>query len=316
MPRRIVEITREGAYLSAYRGFLTISRNRSEIDRVPLSDIGVLLITAQGASFSKAIINRLTETGCMMLLCDKSYTPSSYTLPLQGNCDSAARIRLQAGISQPLRKRLWQKIVQAKIRNQAQLLHFTDHPETAEGLNQMARDVQSGDVTNREAVASRAYWQTLFGSDFRRDQNLHDTNRFLNYGYAITRSLVARSLVGTGLHPSFGLHHKSRMNFFALVDDLHEPLRPLVDAIVYNIEPEERNGGDVDKHHKAILTRLIWTDFQSQNGLTPLINLCETYCYSLYQSYELKKSVLEIPIWKGQSAVREVIETCFSVDIS
>ena len=213
MPRRIVEINGEGSYLGAYRGFLTVSRDRCEIDRVPLSDIAVLLITAQGAGFSKAIIDRLTSGGGILLICDRSYTPSSYTLPLQGNCDSAARIRLQAGVSQPLRKRLWQKIVQAKIKNQAKLLLFTDHQESSDKLMEWAGDVQSGDVNNREATASRAYWQTLFGSDFRRDRNLHDTNRFLNYGYAIIRSLVARSLVGTGFHPSFGLHHKSRGNF-------------------------------------------------------------------------------------------------------
>ena len=100
------------------------------------------------------------------------------------------------------------------------------------------------------------------------------------------------------------------------MDDLLEPLRPFIDALVLHIDPEERNGGKITKYHKSILTRIIWTDFQSQNGLTPLINLCETYCYSLYQSFERKKVALVIPSWSDQSAVREVVETCFSVDIN
>src|SRR3546814_3945007 len=67
---------------------------------------------------------------------------------------------------------------------------------------------------------------------FRSDQNADGPNALLNYGYTVVRSCVARSIIGAGLHPAIGLHHHNRLNGFALADDLVEPFRPLVDALV------------------------------------------------------------------------------------
>lgn len=46
---------------------------------------------------------------------------------------------------------------------------------------------------------------------------------------------VARMVVGAGLNPSYGIQHHNQLNPLCLVDDLMEPYRPIVDAMVYKM---------------------------------------------------------------------------------
>ena len=55
-----------------------------------------------------------------------------------------------------------------------------------------------------------------------------------NYGYAVVRSAIARKLVATGFHPTFGIHHDNQLNAFNLADDLIEPYRAIVDLVAHN----------------------------------------------------------------------------------
>src|SRR3546814_6240486 len=70
------------------------------------------------------------------------------------------------------------------------------------------------------------------GADFRRDRHSPGANALLNYGYAVMRATVARAIVAAGLHPTIGINHANRSNALAPADDLIEPFRPLVDALV------------------------------------------------------------------------------------
>lgn len=63
---------------------------------------------------------------------------------------------------------------------------------------------------------------------------LEDINNRLNYGYAVIRSYIARSLVAAGFHPTFGIHHDNQLNAFNLADDLIEPYRAIVDIVAHN----------------------------------------------------------------------------------
>lgn len=59
-------------------------------------------------------------------------------------------------------------------------------------------------------------------------------NSRLNYGYAVVRSSIARSLVAAGFHPTFGIDHDSQINAFNLADDLIEPCRAIVDIVAHD----------------------------------------------------------------------------------
>src|SRR3546814_5849917 len=104
-------------------------------------------------------------------------------------------MRAQWEAPRPLFKQLWQKIVIAKISDQASLLAAQGRDET-NALLLMARRVRSGDPDNVEAQAARKYWPALMGSEFRREQNAGGSNALLNYGYTVMRSCVARSIIG------------------------------------------------------------------------------------------------------------------------
>ena len=95
----------------------------------------------------------------------------------------------------------------------------------------MSKQVQSGDKTNVEAKAAAFYFRRLYGLGFSRGDD-HIINAALNYGYAIVRGMIARSIICYGLEPSLGLFHSSELNSYNLADDFIEVFRPVVDLHV------------------------------------------------------------------------------------
>ncbi len=90
-------------------------------------------------------------------------------------------------------------------------------------------------VDYNESLASKEYFSYYHEGFNRRTED--PINSRLNYGYAVVRSAIARKLVATGFHPTFGIHQDSQLNAFNLADDLIEPYRAIVDlAGHYNID--------------------------------------------------------------------------------
>jgi CRISPR-associated protein Cas1 len=233
---RVVEIASDGRHLAVSRGFMTISTGGSEVGRVPLDDIGVLLCHAHGLTYSNNLLIELSQRGAAVVLCGPNHMPLAWVWPLDGHHVQALRMRHQLEAEEPLRKRLWQVLVRAKIRQQGAVLERMGKPDGA--FDMLARKVRSGDPENMEAQAARRYWPLLMGEQFRRDRQAGGTNAMLNYGYTVLRAGVARSVTSTGLHPSIGLHHANRGNPMCLVDDLMEPFRPLIDCLVVRLAAE------------------------------------------------------------------------------
>jgi CRISPR-associated protein Cas1 len=156
-----------------------------------------------------------------------------------------------------------------------------------------ANDVRSGDPDNLEARAAVYYWKSLFGHipGFIRDREGTAPNNLLNYGYAILRAVVARSLVASGLLPTFGIHHHNRYNAYCLADDIMEPYRPYVDHLVYDIT--EQYGVDVElsKDIKAELLSIPTLDVVIGDKQSPLMVAASQTTASLYKCYngELRK---------------------------
>jgi len=228
---RIVDISENDRVLSLSRGNLVVSSGKIELGRVPLADIQCVLVHGHGSMVSLSLSAALAEAGVPLVICTRNHAPVALTLPVSGNFEQAARLNAQAILPVPKRKKLWQQLVRAKIRAQARQLELANHPGY-EGLNKLVKSVRSGDPNNVEARAARFYWRRLLGDDFRRDPGGDGLNAHLNYGYTVIRAAMARAIVGAGLSPGLGLHHRGRLNNFQLVDDLMEPFRPLVDHAV------------------------------------------------------------------------------------
>ena len=86
----------------------------------------------------------------------------------------------------------------------------------------------------------------VYGFESRHGSRLALTNRYasdvinalLNYGYSVLSGKIAKFVNGLGLDPYFGYYHKMRTSFQALVYDLLEPYRFLVDYSVLEIQEQ------------------------------------------------------------------------------
>lgn len=288
---RVVEVASEGRHLARLRGFLTVSRNGVEEGRVPLDDIGALLCNARDLTYTNDLVAELARRGAAVVSCSADYLPVAWLWPVEGHHVQALRMRRQLEASLPLRKRLWQAVVKAKIGRQADTLERLGL--SAEGFQALARRVRSGDPGNVEAQAARRYWPLLFGKDFRRERFGPMPNPFLNYGYTVLRAATARTVVAAGLHPSLGIHHHNRGNAMCLVDDLMEPFRPLVDYAAVRLVWDGVD--DMNTEAKQSLAAVLGMDLVTERGTTPLQTCLERAAQSLAQSFESGKPALIFP---------------------
>ena len=279
---RIVDIATDGRRLSMLRGFMVIADAESEVGRVPLDDISVVVVHAHGVTWSASLACALAERGAPIVFCDARHAPVAICLPLEGHHAQNAKLRAQWGAGRPLCKQLWRLLVISKIQWQAAILRWAGAEAGAFDL--LARRVRSGDPDNIEAQAARRYWPLLMGADFRRDRAAGDTNGLLNYGYTIMRSACARSVVAAGLHPSIGVHHANRGDAFALADDLVEPFRALVDALTLRLMGREVL--TVCPAAKRAYARLIAFDLTSAQGVSPVFVTINRMAQSLARAFE------------------------------
>jgi CRISPR-associated protein Cas1 len=162
-----------------------------------------------------------------------------------------------------------------------------------------ARRVKSGDPENMEAQAARRYWTELLGPDFRRDFQSGPENALLNYGYSVLRAATARAVCGAGLTPALGIHHHNRKNPFALVDDLMEPFRPIVDKSVREImDGEDPPSDDLTPEIKRHLARVLDEDVVLEKGISTVMNALHRLAQTFVKSLRGKDNVLEFPRFK------------------
>lgn len=217
----------------------------------PIEDIAVLMLESPEVLLTSELLDRLAQHEVMLIACDKRHLPSMAGIPFAGHSRLAKAQRMQLQMGVPLQKRCWQAVVKRKIANQGECLRLLDRPNW-QHIAALADNVLSGDVTNVESTAARLHFQAAFGRGFIRFAE-DGVNGALNYGYAILRGAVARSLALHGFLLCHGIHHHSELNQFNLADDFIEPFRPLVDLQVANLHID----GDLAKWHREILAGLI-----------------------------------------------------------
>jgi CRISP-associated protein Cas1 len=288
---RIVDIATDGRHLSVYRGFMVVEEDRREVGRIALDDIHAVIVHAHGTTWSANLVTALAERGAPIVFCGSNHAPVAVTLPIEGHHAQNARFRAQWGASTPLMKQLWRRIVAAKIVMQGSLLAARG-VDGANAFPLIAGRVKSGDSENLEAQAARRYWPLLMGPDFRRDRGIPGANALLNYGYAVMRATVARAVVAAGLHPTMGIAHANRGNAMALADDLIEPFRPIVDAIVMVLI--SKGISELDPVSKRHFARLIAFDLRIGGETSPVSMAAVRLAQSLARAFEIGRPALEI----------------------
>jgi CRISPR-associated protein Cas1 len=272
---------------------------------VPVEDIGVVILDAYRLTISQNLITALLENNVALITCDHRHMPVGLMLNLESHHVQQERFSVQIAASLPLKKQLWQQTVKAKIRNQASLLASNTIISSNELLkmNYWENAVKSGDSENVEGRAAAFYWSKLFSGfteNFKRGRFEPEPNNLLNYGYAILRAVTARSLVASGLLPTFGIHHRNRYNAYALADDIMEPYRPYVDDVVFellekNIDKIEDFELELTPGVKKELLKIPAIDVKIKGESSPLMIAMQRTTASLYACLEGSKKKLIYP---------------------
>lgn len=252
----------------------------------PIEDIGVIVIESEQVTLSSYLISSLLENKVAVIVCDQKHMPFGLMLPLVGNTEQTERFNAQIEASLPLKKQLWQQTIAMKIRNQAAVLKRVNNIEVG-NMIVWSSQVRSGDSDNLEGRAAAYYWKNLFEDNpgFIRRQEGIDPNGLLNYGYAILRAIIARSLVASGLIPTLGIHHSNKYNAYCLADDIMEPYRPYVDLMVVDMIKTHNLPPEITKETKKHLLTIPTIDVKMGKLSRPLMVAASMTTASLAKCY-------------------------------
>ena len=301
------------AYLSTHLEQLEIRLpDTGETKTAPIEDIGVLILDNQQITITQALMARLLANNAALITCDNTHHPVGLLLNLDGHTLQSRIFQAQLEVSEPLKKQLWQQTVSAKIQNQAANLghqsatgNLFNAPDKL--LLNYAKEVKSGDSENLEAAAAGYYWKRVFPPflNFTRDREGFPPNNLLNYGYAILRAIVARSLVGSGILPTLGIHHRNQYNAYCLADDIMEPYRPYVDKVICEMlvtAANARPAGSIEPffeltpNMKKQLLAIPAMDVMIDGQTSPLMNAVQRTTASLAKCYEGKIRKILYPV--------------------
>lgn len=255
---------------------------QEEMTTVPVDDLASIMLESPACTITSAALGILAEGGVAVYTCDQKHLPNGVLMPFHAHSRQLRAFSRQISASKPFQKQLWRIIIQQKIINQSLCLDLCSK-EGGERLMTLASGVTSGDRENAESRAAQIYFISLFGKGFGRRQDCPQ-NAALNYGYAILRGALARSLSQYGFIPCVGLFHHGELNAFNLADDLLEPFRPMVDQWVVRFGPTQSH--EFNPHHKRSLYSLFYARVE-QDGQTVLMTTAlERMVVSLVTAYE------------------------------
>ncbi|MFO7658235.1 MAG: type II CRISPR-associated endonuclease Cas1 [Bacteroidales bacterium] len=257
-----------------------------EVKTVPIEDIGIVVLDNQQIFISHALIMALMDNNAAIVSTNFQHMPEGLMLPMTAHHAFTGQVKYQLEASEPLKKNLWQQTVVAKIKNQAALL--ANFGVNIENMNYWASQVKSGDPDNYEARGAAYYWSSIFEQpeNFKRHRYGAPPNNLLNYGYAILRAVIARSLTGSGMVCFAGIHHRNKYNPYCLADDIMEPYRPFVDKVVVGILDEEEEIEELTPALKKKLLMIPAMDIEIDKQSSPLMVGAQRTTASLMQCFE------------------------------
>jgi CRISP-associated protein Cas1 len=210
-------------------------------------------------SVTAGALRRMAELNVLMIVCNEKFEPCALTLPYY-RATNTELLRRQIEWKTEWKTQVWRQIITAKVRNQAANLAHLKRAHSV--LEEIAKRCEKGGEASAQKVsvatltaskraaflsdspdaaesrAARHYWKHLLPrlsewqqtDESRRVPGTREgVNGMLDYGYAIIRTAVLRSLAAHGFIGAIGIAHMAKAGSFALADDLVEPLRPWID---------------------------------------------------------------------------------------
>jgi len=163
MIKRTIEISGHGNHLHVSEGSLVIRKGQTVLGRVPLEDLGLLVLDAPTTTYTHSVLTQILRAGGTILACGKDHHPCGLFLP-QNNTLQTQRLATQVAASLPLRKRLWKQIVQSRPSPppRRRSAHPANH---GQAVRAHARFLGENAQTNRAAAApARAFLRRNCGN--------------------------------------------------------------------------------------------------------------------------------------------------------
>ncbi len=262
-----------GCYLTAQDSDLVIKKNKEEIYRRPLGELGLLFLQGFGMNISISLQLKLAEMDVPVVFAPRTGAPLAVLNPVHST-KSSLRCQQVLRRNDPDVVTAGLHMIAAKVGNQAAVLkYFSKYRkktnlemgwrlmESAEKLIKIKEVIRHLGVDHPEirtvargyeGQAAAMYWNQILAfvpeaMEFsgRMTHSAKDVfNQCLNYAYGILYGEVWRAIVKAGLDPYFGLIHGAKRNQGSLVFDLIEEFRaPFADRLVIgmfgrNFQPE------------------------------------------------------------------------------
>lgn len=225
---RTLEIS-QAAELHIKEGQLEVSSSDG-VALIPIEDLNQIMVHGANIRLSTMDLSILSQNKVAIMTLDEKFLPTAIVLPFEGHARQSKLMHAQVNTEKKKYLDIWIQVIKQKIINLSRALSIMGL-KGAEEISKYADTVTEDNVDYNEALAAKEYFEFYHEGLNRRTED--PINSRLNYGYAVVRSLIARSLVSTGFHPAFGIHHDSQLNAFNLADDLIEPYRAIVDLVAH-----------------------------------------------------------------------------------
>ena len=272
----------------SYKGGYLVVRKEDDTTKVHLSEISSIVLQTNRVYISAYLLSELAKEKISFVIADEKCSPIGHYLPLYGSHNTSKRIAEQLEWGEPIKKRVWQRVVKDKIAHQGMILNARAREAEGEVLLGLVPEVRSGDTTNREASAARVYFQALFGPGFSRDDDT-PVNAALNYGYSILLSAVSREIVSRGYLTQCGICHRNEYNQFNLSCDLMEPFRPIVDRLVF-----DNIGDSFEKEDRYLLVDMLNQSVSYRGGMYRIGSVIGLYVQDCFAALNRRLSIDEI----------------------
>jgi CRISPR-associated protein Cas1 len=161
---------------------------------------------------------------------------------------------------------LQKELVKAKLQSEIDFVKDNNVKSKLKRFQEFVSNAKSyKEIISHEAKAGiiyRNYYVGLFDPKYEFTQRKNDgrrskpryatniINALLNYGFSVLYSEIAKNINGEGLDAYYGFYHKSHESEQALVYDLVEPYRVLVESAVLEFSQTEPRWNRLGKCYK------------------------------------------------------------------
>ena len=245
----------KGNEVTLKNGLSPFSDSR-EIETFYVTKIPYEKIIMSGNGYvSTNAIRLLTAKNIQLLITDTYGNPISFMSHIM-NSNTATKYRMgqyDTFRDESKKIQLQKKVSIDKIDAQLRLLKRIDaDPVTIRKLSKYRSSIESK-TTTRELLTLESRVGHIYFNEYTRhfhadyefvsrhgmglrmtNQNAGDiVNSLLNYGFTVLAGEITKFVNSLGLDAYFGFYHKNHTSFQALVYDLIEPFRPLVEYAVF-----------------------------------------------------------------------------------